>query len=206
MAKTQSETTKLVDRGEAAYQLERQIIEAKESIGKNFIKLGQLLKEVRDKHYYKELGYDKFTEYLSSPEVGISRSWAYDFIKIYEVLITKHKVPHAELIGIDYTKLRQILPVVQKKPDEVGEWVDKAKSLRRVDLQREIDGDKENIDYTKKVAHISVATLLTWLYLGDTQLKAMIEGKIRQATGLMDISSIIGNYETTYKHYYNQSS
>ena len=176
------------NRGETAYQLEKQIIETKESIGNSFIKLGQLLKEVRDRNYYRELGYSKFSEYLSSPEIGISRSWAYDFIKIYEVLILKHKVPHAELIGVDYTKLRQILPVVERQPEEAEVWVEMAKNLRRVDLQREIDDKKENIDYTRKVAYLSVATLTNWLEADCGYVKEMIKGKIHQATGLTDIS------------------
>ena len=79
-------------RAKKAFELEKKIKDLKFVVGKNFLELGRLLKEIRDKQYYLDLGYNTVTEWLNSPDVSISARWAWDFISVYEVLILEHKI------------------------------------------------------------------------------------------------------------------
>lgn len=119
-----------------AYENDKGIKDLKKSINGGFLELARLLYENKLNQYHSELGYDSFESYLAQPELGFDRTSIFRLIRIYETLILKYKVPPAELLGTDYTKLDQILPILTDS--NLTEWVDKAKELSRSDLQAEI--------------------------------------------------------------------
>lgn len=125
-------------RGKIARRLENDLLELRRRMGRNFLEMGKILKVIRDKEYYRELGYDTVTEWLSSPDVAISASWAWNFIAIYEIFMERHKLEPDRILDISYNKLTQIIPVVRKSPDQIEDWLNKAEVLRRIDLQKEI--------------------------------------------------------------------
>ena len=192
------------ERATVAFKLEKKVKDLKYGVGQNFLEMGRLLKEIRDNQYYKDLGYDTVSEWLSSPDISINPRWAWDFISVHEIFVEKHGLAPASVLEADYSKLHDIIPIVRKDPDKVEEWLDKATNLRRVDLRREIDeykgkDDKDIADGA--TAHVSVNRLLDWLRLLDFStkednttyletLKEEIEGQIKKSTGLLDISEL----------------
>jgi hypothetical protein len=125
-------------RANTAHEFEQKIIELKRNIGENTWVMAELLSEIHDNAYYKELGYESFPLWLSSPDVDISKRLGYLFVDLYKTYIVERKMKHASLVGTDYTKLWKILPIVRKEPEIADEWIEKAKTLRRPDLEREI--------------------------------------------------------------------
>lgn len=126
------------DRATKAFELEEKLKDTKQNLGSGFLEIGRILKEVRDNRYYVELGYESITEWFSSSDVSISPAWAWHFISIYETFVLEHKVPIKNLADIDYSKLQDIVAVVHDNPDELDEWLEKARNLRRIDLKREL--------------------------------------------------------------------
>lgn len=124
------------ERGENAYRVEQLIRDLKTQIGRNFLAMGKLLKEVRDNRYYLELGHSSMSAWLS--EISISASWAWNFIDIYEVFIVQYQLDENRVLEIDYTKLSSIIPIIREHPEEMETWMTAAESLRRIDLQKEI--------------------------------------------------------------------
>jgi len=136
------ETTDDVELGERAHLNYGGILEAKGQVGRDFLVLGRLLKENRDKRYFKALGYDTFEDFLGSPDIAMSRSMVFDLIRAVEVFIDKLARPMDELAPIGISKLSAIAkddkagqPVVYQ---DVEEWMSKAKELSRSDLLEEV--------------------------------------------------------------------
>ena len=102
---------------------------------RSFLHLGYLLKINRDNKLYKLLDYSTFEEYLGSPEISITRSWAYGLIGIYELYIEKLQREEEELRDAKVAKLLTIKSVVESNPDE---WIGKAIALSRSDLKKEV--------------------------------------------------------------------
>jgi hypothetical protein len=125
-------------RAETAQDFENKLIELKKNIGENTWSLAEILKEVFDNEYYKELGYETFTLWLSSPEIDMSKQLGYRLVDMYKIYVVENKVKHAVLSITDYTKLSKILPIVKKDPSKMDEWLEKARLLRRSDLEREV--------------------------------------------------------------------
>lgn len=125
-------------RADTAHEAEQQIIELKKNIGEHTWIMAKLLTDIHDNQYYKELGYESFGLWLSSPEIDISKRLGYLFVDLYKTYIVDHNLKQASLAGTDYTKLWKILPVIKRDPTTADDWIEKAKTLRRVDLDREL--------------------------------------------------------------------
>lgn len=131
-----------IELGERAHLNYGGILEAKCQVGRDFLVLGRLLKENRDKKYFKALGYDTFEDFLGSPDIAMSRSMVFDLIRAVEVFIDKLARPMDELAEVGISKLSAIAkddkdgqPVVYQ---DVEEWMGKAKELSRSDLLEEV--------------------------------------------------------------------
>lgn len=122
--------------------------------------LASHLKEIRDKGYYVVLGFNTLNEWFSSPDIAITPAWAYHAIAMYETYIVELGKTPEELKDIDYSKLHSILPVIKKHPEKVDEWIAKANTLRRIDLQSEIKTQKisdrvEKIESLREIPVVS---------------------------------------------------
>lgn len=129
--------------GERAHLNYGGILEAKGQVGRDFLVLGRLLKENRDKRYFHALGYETFEDFLGSPDIAMSRSMVFDLIRAVEVFIDKLARPIEELAAIGISKLTTVAkddkegqPLVLQ---DVEEWMGKAKELSRSDLQEEAE-------------------------------------------------------------------
>lgn len=159
-------------RGEEAFLLEGEIKDLKKKVGNNFLEMGRVLKEIKDKDYYRELGYETIIDWLSSPDISISQGWAWNFIAVYEIFIEQYQLSPERVALIDYTKLQQIVPIVKKDPEHLEDWLTKAEELRRVDLCREIrefrqQSNPEDIleDMKAQTTPIGIGELRSWFKL-----------------------------------------
>jgi len=131
---TESERTSIVEADHAHYNYE-QTLQCRHNLQANFLVLGRLLKESRDESLWKFLGHDNFESYLGTPELGFKRSTAYGLIRLVELYIDKLNVPADRLVSIGTAKLQKVAGVVERN---VGEWLDKAESMSKSDLDEEL--------------------------------------------------------------------
>src|SRR5574343_998321 len=150
-----------------AFDLEQQVKAVKSQVQGSYLELGRLLKEVRDNDYYKLLGFDTVSEWLSSPDIAISRKWAASAIRVYELYILKLGKKPEEIQNIDYTKLVSLSGLIEKHPEEAEEWIDKASTLRRIDLQSEIKVKKIS-DRVERIEELQVVQAQDGVIHGNT--------------------------------------
>ena len=128
-----------IQRAENAHQLHQNIVDTKKDLTGNFLRLAYLLKVANSNKVHKKLGYDTWEQYLATPEISVSVSMASRLINIWDEFVVKYKIKSDELLGIDLSKLTEILPVIKKldKKEEVKDWLEKAKQLGILDLKLE---------------------------------------------------------------------
>lgn len=133
-------------RAEQAHYLVEEIKRIKAEIGKGYFLFGEMFKKIRDDKLYKLTGCQTFTEFIAQPEIAFSHSTVYDYIAVYRVYIEELGINPEHIADITYSKLRRILLVVEKDPEE---WLSKARTLSRSDLTmevRESQGKPEKLD------------------------------------------------------------
>ena len=132
------------------------VIELKKDIERSFIKMGGMLKLVRDNKLYLEKGCVTFEEYIAIPELALNRSTVYAIINVFEVFFEKSNQSD-DLIEIGYSKLNRISQF--KNQPDFEEWIYKAKTLSLSDLGLEIKeakGISENLSSTKSEDKITI--------------------------------------------------
>ena len=139
--------------GELAFSVHESIVKLKRNMGVAFLRLGELLKKVKDGKLYERLDYPTFRDYLHSPEVGINWRTGYYYIEIWEMFIERLGYTPEFLIGYSYDRLRKLLPIV-KKENEAGakEIMEQAKELRWVDFERQFKDEKKQEKFKDRLA------------------------------------------------------
>lgn len=94
-----------------------------------------MFKKIRDDKLYKLAGCQTFKEFIAQPEIAFSHSTVYDYIAVYRVYVEELGINPEHIADITYSKLRRVLPVVEKDPEE---WLSKARTLSRGDLTMEV--------------------------------------------------------------------
>jgi len=91
--------------------------------------------------YWIELGFNNFTEFLSSPEIDLPPSIGYDYERIGK-LMSEGKLVKEKVKEIGPSKIRTLLPAIVGEEDEsvVAEWIERAKTLNNLDLQDAVSG------------------------------------------------------------------
>lgn len=98
------------------------------NIRTNFVKIGEILIEIRDKELFKEK-YDSFTKYLESEDFNFDRSMAYKLIRVYEEFHDVERVPHLSL--------RTLISLVYVSDKETrSELVEEAKETFKIPQTR----------------------------------------------------------------------
>lgn len=106
-------------------------------IKSNFLKIGKILIEIRDKEFFKE-SYDSFTQYLISADFQFNRDMAYKLMDVYKEFGEDNK----KIGGLGITKLVELTYVKDKEVRE--ELTEKAKILTRDELREEVKKVKED--------------------------------------------------------------
>lgn len=135
-----------------ATNLHNQLVRLKREMGLAFISIAEILKEIKDSELYLQLGYEYFSDYVQSPEVGLNVRTAYYYIEIYETFIQKLGYTREDLIEYSYDKLRKLLPIVNKEDVKVTEVMDNAISLKWGDFEKHYKDEKENEGFTDKLS------------------------------------------------------
>jgi transcription elongation GreA/GreB family factor len=142
------ETLQPVDSVYAEFQKRHQrVLELKRHIGHSFWQMGMELKAIRDGKLYRAGGYRTFEQYLSSPEVSIDRSTAYDWIGIFSDF-SSAGVGLSDIEDIDWRKLRMIRRIIREHPEQVAHWLAQARALSRAELHRALE--KADLDLVSR--------------------------------------------------------
>ncbi len=96
-----------------AHQNYEDTVSLKGEIARNFVHLGRLLKESLDNDYWKLLGHDSFEAYVATPDIALSRSYAYQVVKLYTVYVEQMGMADDLLTRIGPSRLIAMLPSAQ---------------------------------------------------------------------------------------------
>lgn len=133
----------LKEKNQTAFAVYQELLKWKTLGGLSYLKIGQLLKRIKEEELYKELGYEDYEFFLKSPEVKIDLRKAYYLIQIWTTFCEKYKIKEEELSEIPWTCLRVILPIVRE--GNVRNLLEKAKQLSRADLESEVKALRKGI-------------------------------------------------------------
>ena len=118
-----------------AHNLHERLVTLKGEIMGRGLMVGKILYEIQENELYLTLGYDTFETYIADPDLAFKRSTAYKLKGIYEQWV----------LNFGY-KIEDLKPIAQDKLIEAGkvaheetkdEWLEKARSLSRSDLNIE---------------------------------------------------------------------
>lgn len=119
-----------------AYKIYQELIQSLQAQVGLFLVTGKLLKTIRDKKLYKQLGQDEgfrsFNDFLLNAEIGLRRTTAYMYIKIYELYVERLGLEASELQKIPVTRLYRLVPYVEK---EIKEGKEKEMRLLVQDIE-----------------------------------------------------------------------
>ena len=107
----------------------------RQSIETSFLALGETIKKIRDNNAW-EGKYEDFADFVENG-LKMNQGTASKLVKIYDTFIEKYGFPREKLIETSWTHLYQVIPLIENKGD-AEEWIDKASTLTRTDLGREI--------------------------------------------------------------------
>lgn len=105
--------------------------------------LGELLYEVGKEEYYVEWGYEDFSAYVEE-ELGFKYRKAKYLVKIYEKFVIDLGLPIDELKGLEWTKAREILPIInlENRDQVLGD----IKGMSHSQVRAYVKGHKEDPD------------------------------------------------------------
>lgn len=136
---------KALTKPEKAFKLHEELKGLTVSATHHFFRMGEIMKQFRDRELWLDLGYDTFASYYSDPELDFKKSSVYHSIKLVE-RFPKWK----ELVDIPVSKLIAISPHLTEENQE--DLISLARTLSRGDLQHELvsmELAEQGIDATK---------------------------------------------------------
>lgn len=115
-------------------EVREQIQAVSRQLGAQYRRLGELLKEVRDKEYWKEWGYASFDEYALI-ELGYRERKVRYLIATVEGF-ERAGVTEEEAAKLETVKAQAIAPVITAENKE--DWIEKAQTMKTQELQRAV--------------------------------------------------------------------
>lgn len=138
-------TDRIEQQAERAHELERAVVVGSLSARRAWIEMAQALHTIQSERLYELLGYERFTEWIATPEISLGRSQAYALTSIYQEFVVERGVPVDDLAYIEPTKLADTLPAV-RSGHPVGEALADATELSRSDLKAKYGGVRPKAD------------------------------------------------------------
>lgn len=83
-------------------------------INARFIEIAELLREVHQQHYWRDLGYVSFEAFVEE-QLDMKYRTAIYLADIFHVLIEQLNVPKEEIAEIGWTKCKELLPVINEE-------------------------------------------------------------------------------------------
>jgi hypothetical protein len=99
---------------EKAFEVEAQIKKGVGAIRAVWVALAAYLHEFHQGKMWEHLDYDKFEDWLGSPEIGLGRSQVYALIETYEELVVKRELEEQRLGELEATKVAVVLPAIRR--------------------------------------------------------------------------------------------
>lgn len=129
------------EKADHAFDLYQEILDTIPEETLRVFKLGHLFKRIRDEKLYKCLDSecDNFGQFCADPNVGYQRATIYAYIEVWEKYIEELHLSMDTLREITYTRLRLIISMVSKDPDE---WLSRARSWSDKDLINAVRKEK----------------------------------------------------------------
>src|SRR3990167_9665579 len=93
--------------------LRRELLDLSVSATAHFFRLGEIMKEIRDKGIWQPLGYESFEAFYSDPDLAYAKSSVYHAIKLVETF-----PDWKDKVGIPVSKLIMIAPHVKDNNKE----------------------------------------------------------------------------------------
>lgn len=118
-----------------AFAVETKIKKGTGAIKQVWIALAGYLHDFYSERMWTALGYEKFEEWLGTPEIGLKRSQTYQLIEVYEELVVKRGVSQEQLAELEMSKLAVVLPALRKGEVELEEVLSDCEELSRSALR-----------------------------------------------------------------------
>ena len=122
--------------GKAAFKRHQRIVDLRAGIERDCVELGRELYELRRHKEWRLLGYDSFEAYIATPEVNMSKTSAYRFIRVYAHFVLYLKCSTVALVQAGISKLDWLIS--HTTPDNADEFVTMASAISRSDLLIEL--------------------------------------------------------------------
>lgn len=108
---------------------------------KSFVKVGQLLYDLKKSGAYKKAvgdGIDTWDDYISQPEINLSRAEADRLMQIYEQFVLIRGIDRERLSEVPIKNLHYLLPLAKKGGANIEELLDAAATLRQHDFKARV--------------------------------------------------------------------
>jgi hypothetical protein len=130
-----------------AFDYYQKLVFLRRKQGEVALEIGRVLKEIKEKKLYRYLGeggYDDFFQFLSDPEISMNYNTASLYIRVYEFYVEQLKLNPDELASIPINRLNTLKSKLEKteNKEEIEEWLEKAKTLGRLDFEKETEEAK----------------------------------------------------------------
>lgn len=122
-------------RAQHAFEVESKIKKGCASIRQVWVALAAYLYEFHEGRMWELLDYDKFEDWLGSPEIGLGRSHAYALIETYAELVVKREVEQSTLADLEATKVAVVLPALRRGEVELEQALADCEALSRSALR-----------------------------------------------------------------------
>ena len=134
------------DAAQKAFEIYKQLIGLTQKVNLEFLKIGEFLYLLSLDNAFQKLNPEcaSFDEFIADPEIGLSRTDAYDCRKIYGLFVLKCAVDPVRLAKIGKAKLAIIARHVRER--ELEELFYMAESLSKSDLLDELPGRRGKKD------------------------------------------------------------
>lgn len=119
-----------------------------------YYRLGGIIVDIKEKSLHVEAGYEKNSEGFAAfidNSIGISQRTAYYMVSTYKRL-RKAGLTSKDLEGIGWTKARLLAQV--KDDEELEEWISKAKTLTRKELEEQVTEGQKVVN-TEKIQKVT---------------------------------------------------
>lgn len=117
-------------------------------------------------------GYDTLNDWLAEPEIGVSRSLYFDLRKAWEQIVVLRGADVDELRGVDWSKVRLMLPAISSNTVDIESAIEDARALGWRDIREKYCQPKEKAEVEPEPGAEE----------SDDELDPPIEGRARPVT------------------------
>lgn len=133
------------------HALHQRLLESIAFTKTGFVVIGKLLYELnKDDNFLDAVGegIDTWDDYISQPEISLSRGEANRLMQIYEEFVLKIGLTETELSEIPVKNLHYILPMVKKglPKEQLDVLIDDARHLAQKDFKEKVYETKHDTD------------------------------------------------------------